>query len=87
MSPPNTTQPLTRDTLLPLGMAAALILAAVTCTWYLSSLLNEIRSDVKSALNDRWSTSDMERWAYRLEKDNRETGIIVPDPRKSQERR
>jgi hypothetical protein len=40
-----------------------------------------LRNDVRAIHNDRWSFSDMERWSFRLERENRERGLVVPDPR------
>jgi hypothetical protein len=47
----------------------------------LRSEVAEARRDIRAAYADRWSSTDMERWAYRLERDNRERPLVVPDVR------
>lgn len=34
--------------------------------------LTELRTQIAAGAADRWTASDMERWTYRLEKENRE---------------
>ena len=40
-----------------------------------------LRRDVAAIAADRWTAADMERWAFRLERSNRENGVnlVVPD--------
>lgn len=78
---------LSGSSLVPLGAACAVALAVIGGTWQISAAFNQFSSRldrlearIESSTADRWTASDMERWAYKLDKANRET-IAVPDPR------
>lgn len=38
-------------------------------------------STIEGGLKDNWSTSDMERWSFRFDKENYAKGVLTPDPR------
>jgi len=63
---------ITKETRLPVGIALAAIFAACSGTWYVAGLLNSIDRKLEAAIAERWSVVDMERWAYQLERINRE---------------
>lgn len=75
---------------LSLTIAGALTLGGflIASSWRASNYLRDIRDEVadmrrevQAMSNDQWSVSDQDRWAYQLEKLNRETGLKVPETR------
>jgi hypothetical protein len=81
---------LTPSSRLSLSIAGAITIAGalIGTGWRAANAVNELRSevvelrrDLRSFAADRWTFGDMERWAYRLERDNRERPIAVPDVR------
>ena len=62
-----------------LPIASAIIVA----TWRLANYMRDMRDEVREIrkqMCDVWTVSDMERWAVRLERANRQKPIAVPDP-------
>lgn len=56
--------------------------------WHAANIMSEIKTEIaeirremRSSNHDRWTTGDMERWSYSLERSNRERSLIVPDVR------
>lgn len=73
---------------LTIGGVFTAVVVLVGVGWRAANIIRDVgdevkalRNDVKGVSADRWSASDMERWAYRLDLANRERSIIVPDPR------
>lgn len=73
---------------LTVGGVITAVVVLVGVGWRAANIIRDVgdevkalRNDVKGVNVDRWSASDMERWAYRLDIANRERNIIVPDPR------
>lgn len=75
--------PITKDSLVPLGLAVMALCAAISGTWYVADVLNKINVKLDAAVQDRWSVTDMERWALRLERGNHGAlpAFYVPDVR------
>ena len=65
------------------------ISCAVTFTsggWWCAMQVAGMREDVRAlrqelerSSRERWSVRDQERWAFNLERANRDKGIVVPD--------
>lgn len=79
---------------LTIGGVIAAIIALIGVGWRAGGIMadikgeiTELRRDIILVSKDRWSTSDMERWAYRLERANREQALVVPDVRESKANR
>lgn len=72
---------ITERTRLPVALAFAIALTAASGTWYVAHTLNQIDRRLELAIADRWTVADMERWAYRLEKSNRDSTppLVVPE--------
>lgn len=80
---------------IPLGVVGACVMFLLGAGWkaneFLTSIQLEIsasrhaveslRAEVRATTVHRWTPGDMERWAYQLERDNRELKIVVPDTR------
>lgn len=80
---------------IPLGVVGACVMFLLGAGWKANEFLTSInaemaatrqaveslKSEVRSSSNYRWTPGDMERWAYQLERVNRELKIIVPDTR------
>lgn len=84
-----------RSLVVPLGLAASAALALLGAGWKANEFMTEVRqqsvatresvealrSEMKATAVYRWTTADMERWAYLLERTNRELKLNVPDVR------
>lgn len=85
--------PITESTSLSItfGLATTGVTILIAVTWRVANLLRDIRDEMKrmnekieEVAADSWRTSAMERWANTLRWENREKGLIVPDPRASE---
>jgi hypothetical protein len=67
-----------------LGLAGLAILgvwyAAITFTAMTNALAN-LQAEVHRNHQAAWTVTDMDRWSRSLERENRASGMIVPDPR------
>lgn len=61
--------------------------ALVATGWRAANLLRDIkdeigglRSEVTKVSTDRWTLQDQERWASRLERLNRSSNLVIPEP-------
>jgi hypothetical protein len=84
-----------RSLLIPFGAAAAAILTLLGAGWKANDFLNAIQEEnratrraveqlhveVQKSNAYIWSVSDMERWAFQLERGNRDSHLTVPDVR------
>lgn len=80
---------------LPVGLAVTAVIFLLTLGWkangFLTSIQEEnaatrramesLQSEVRASAAYRWTTGDMERWAYLLERSNRDLKLTVPDTR------
>jgi hypothetical protein len=67
-----------------LGLGLGLLKIGWTGAMFLRDIRDEIgslRGEVKALTDDRWTLSDMERWAAKLERANRQTvpPLVVPE--------
>lgn len=72
---------------LNLTVVVICVAALVGTGWRAANLLRDIkdeigglRSEVKAVSADRWTLQDQERWASRLERLNRTSNLVVPEP-------
>lgn len=84
-----------RELVLPLGLVAAIALSLLTAGWKANELLTalreesaatrasveSLRAEFRKGQTYVWSVGDMERWAYQLERGNRDLKLSVPDVR------
>lgn len=76
---------LTPDTTLQLTLAAgiAIVGALIVATWRAANYLRDLTEEVKgirAQMAGVWTVNDMERWAMRLERENKTQPLTVPDP-------
>jgi hypothetical protein len=76
---------ITPDTTLQLTLAVAVPFAGaiIVATWRAANYLRDMRDEVKAIraqMAGVWTVNDMERWANRLERENRKHPLAVPDP-------
>lgn len=77
-----------QNTLIPLGVAAAIVVAAVTHFRWMDAQFSELRQevrDLRQALNQQWTVQDMEVFALRVKTLN--SGFNVPDVNEIRARR
>lgn len=68
----------------PLGKALAIGLGMFSGGIVVAQALAKIERRLETAelaINERWTVTDMERFGYVLEKNNRQLPLWVPDPR------
>lgn len=68
-----------KDTRIRLGTAVAIVLTLIGCTWRLSMIYGEMKTDVEKVMIDRYTLSMASEQAMRHAMAN--PGIMVPDPR------
>lgn len=87
-----------KSLVIPFGLLATVVGFLLFSGWKANAFLTEIQSEtaacraaveslrgeMKSEASTRWTKNDMERWAYQLERINRDTKLNVPDPRMGQ---
>jgi hypothetical protein len=74
---------------LAVGTVVVCVVAIVGASWRIANYvrdmkdeLSAIRRDVAVVAADRWTVGDMERWSYRLERENRDRiNLTVPEVR------
>ncbi|HLP23831.1 MAG TPA: hypothetical protein VK139_07305 [Microbacteriaceae bacterium] len=76
---------ITPDTVVQVSLAIGLPLAGgiIIATWRAANYLRDMRDEVaaiRKQMASVWTVSDMERWAVKLERANRNQDISVPDP-------
>lgn len=77
---------LTDNTWVPLGKVALIACSLVSASWLVSGAIHDLKGTIDELKRDRWTATDMERWAVLLERANR-TGtppLSVPDVREIQ---
>lgn len=84
-----------KSLVMPFSIAGAAVLFLVGSGWKANGFLTDIRQEnratreavetlrleIKTSSNYRWTISDMERWAFLLDRNNRDLKLAVPDPR------
>jgi len=75
---------ITKDTnlILPLSAVGVLLIGLIGTTWKAANYLRDSRDEIRGLREDlrtTWSFRDQERWALRLERENRKLGLYVPD--------
>lgn len=86
---PGTETTIGRNTSVTLQLTLAIVGSILTATWWIQTRLSEIQyrlttiernqADLKETAQDRWTTTDMERWAHLFEVLNE--GLEIPDVR------
>lgn len=76
---------LTPDTTVQITLAVAATFAGfiIVATWRLANYMRDMRDEVREIrkqMAEVWTVADMERWAVRLERENRKHPLAVPDP-------
>jgi len=66
--PPQVITP--RNIALPVWFAWAITTTFIAATVYLMSMLNDIKTEIKSVSSDRWKKSMMREYGNRLQHDN-----------------
>lgn len=69
---------------IPLGKAIAIGIGLFSGGYVVAQALGKIErrlDSVEIANSERWTVSDMERFSYQLERDNRSLPVHVPDAR------
>lgn len=70
---------LTKSTRIPIGLAVAAILAAVSGTYYISTQINDLKNEVRAA-RPSWTLNQMQNWAYSFDQANRDKNLRIPNP-------
>lgn len=71
-----------------LGCASLLVGATWRVAMYLSAIdgrLESIQREMAISVRERWTVMDQERWAFALERQNRERGLVVPEVNRPKE--
>lgn len=69
-----------RSTLIPLGVAAAIVTTFIGATWWLQGRLSDIDrrlERIEYKTDASWNQTSMENWALRLARSN--PNLVVPD--------
>jgi len=72
-----------RDQGVPLLVVVSLMIFIAGATWKTYATLEAIRTDVreiKQAQAQSWTLAQQERWAFTMERENRDMRLFVPDP-------
>jgi hypothetical protein len=64
-----------------LAVCATFLVALITATWRVANMLRDVRDQLKGMradIRESWTRREQERWAFELERRNRQLPIDVP---------